>query len=95
MLNRTNFTVSSEQVTKMPNSIKDPEGGASLLYVVTFCSSLFGPEAGLSYCRNQMLSKVKHIQSKNMENNPNFSVQLIYSTGLIKILLKIRKMAKR
>ena len=35
------------------------EGGASLLYVVTFCSSVFGSEAGLSHCRAQMMTKVR------------------------------------
>ena len=33
-------------------------GGASLLYVVTFCTQLFGAEAGLAHCRTQMISKV-------------------------------------
>ena len=35
------------------------EGGASLLYVVSFCSSVFGSEAGLSHCRAQMMAKVR------------------------------------
>ena len=34
-----------------------PEG-ASLLYVVTFCNSIFGSEEGLSHCRSQMISRV-------------------------------------
>ena len=37
---------------------RQEEGGASLLYVVTFCSSVFGSEAGLSHCRTQMMNKV-------------------------------------
>ena len=36
-------------------------GGASLLYVVTFCTQLFGAEAGLAHCRTQMISKVMMI----------------------------------
>ena len=42
----------------LPSSEQQTEGGASLLYVVTFCSSVFGSEAGLSHCRTQMIEKV-------------------------------------
>ena len=55
------IATTKENDTSSSSDIKKPEG-ASLLYVVTFCSSLFGSEAGLSFCRSQMLSKV-HYQS--------------------------------
>jgi len=54
--NRSNID-SSHEGHKTTNLVKSSEGGASLLYVVTFCSSLFGSEAGLSYCRNQLITK--------------------------------------
>jgi len=53
--NSTNSSNSSqEEVSKGPTAAQ----GASLLYVVSFCSDLFGSEAGLSHCRTQMLNKV-------------------------------------
>ena len=58
---RTPETVKTQHETQpaaLPSSEQQTEGGASLLYVVTFCSSVFGSEAGLSHCRTQMIEKV-------------------------------------
>ena len=86
---------SSHEGHKTTNLVKSSEGGASLLYVVTFCSSLFGSEAGLSYCRNQLITKVQLFHGYSYEKVVIiYSVQLIFSVGLIRIPQKIKMEAK-